>query len=184
MHPAMRLRKVCAVLAVAAACVALPRPAGARGPLGANAHPVIFVVSKSENRNQVHYAVRLDDQCVPEGERPVRAFWRMLERGPGVTEPLLPREKRIYGVGRQVVERGERGGDVALTLRALPDRPVRVEARTVDGKCTVRAVSTVSGAPSVLRRVHAVLGLFSVKRIRIEGTRLGDGARLTEVVRP
>src|SRR5580692_8073537 len=61
----------------------------------------LFFVSKSENKNQVSYAVRLDAECRPTGAAPVFAYWRMLERSPVVVEPLLALEEMAYGVGPQ-----------------------------------------------------------------------------------
>src|ERR1700722_3637008 len=87
----------------------------------------LFFVSKSENRNQVAYEVRLDESCRLVGDAPVFAYWRMLELGPTRTEPLLPIEAPAYGIARQeVLERGSLGGAVRIALRALPDREILV----------------------------------------------------------
>ena len=67
----------------------------------------VFFVAKSENHNEVHYGIALDATCTPAGPAPVFAYWRMRERGPLATEPLLSREVAAYGVGDpQKVERG------------------------------------------------------------------------------
>lgn len=55
----------------------------------------VFSIAKSENKNEVQYVVRLDDGCAPVGSSPVSAYWRMLERGPTQTAPLLPRETDV-----------------------------------------------------------------------------------------
>jgi hypothetical protein len=47
-----------------------------------------MIIRKSSNRNQVWYAVAVDDRCAPEGPAPVHPYWRLLEQGPGATEPL------------------------------------------------------------------------------------------------
>ncbi len=52
----------------------------------------LFTISKSENKNQVQFAINVDERCAPIGEAPVFAYWRMLEKGPDATEPLLSRE--------------------------------------------------------------------------------------------
>src|SRR5215471_13225370 len=59
--------------------------------------PSVFFIAKSQNRNQVHYGIRLDRSCRPSGERPVFAYWRMLENH-GELEPLLPVETTAYGL--------------------------------------------------------------------------------------
>lgn len=107
---------------------------------GDPAHDVAsaFYVSKSENRNQVHYAVRLDEQCAPAAAAPVLPYWRMLERDAHATEPLLQREVPAYGIAEQsVVSRGERGGVVRVVLRALPSRPLLVSGRALSDGHTV-----------------------------------------------
>jgi len=101
--------------------VLVPSPARSE-PLHFGSHDVtsLFTISKSENKNEVVYAIHLDAQCAPVGDAPVYAFWRMNEKGPAVIEPLLAREARAYGIGRQrVLARGSGESKVELTLRAL-----------------------------------------------------------------
>ena len=47
---------------------------------GPNDVQSVFHVSKSQNRNQVHYALRLDQQCRPVGKAPVYGYWKKLEK--------------------------------------------------------------------------------------------------------
>ena len=54
-----------------------------------NVVPSAFFVSKSANANQVHYSVDVDETCAPRGPTPVRPYWRMLEKSPNASEPLL-----------------------------------------------------------------------------------------------
>jgi hypothetical protein len=63
--------------------------------------PSAIVIAKSSNRNEVHYAVRVDDACAPYGPAPVRPYWRMLERGPKATEALRENELRVLGLQYQ-----------------------------------------------------------------------------------
>jgi Domain of unknown function (DUF4833) len=89
----------------------------------------VFHVAKSENRNQVHYGIHLDESCAPVGGAPLFAYWRMLERGPAAIEPLLQREVGAYGVAEQrVLERGPDGGKTSVRLRALPARPIVIQS--------------------------------------------------------
>src|SRR3954471_2332361 len=79
--------------------------------------PSAFFISKSENRNQVHYAVAVDASCAPAGDTPVHPYWRLLEEGPALTSPLLEREQQVYGIASQrVTQRTASGGSIALTL--------------------------------------------------------------------
>src|SRR5271170_4124741 len=63
--------------------------------------PSALVIAKSSNKNEVHYAVQVDDSCAPTGDRPVSPYWLMLERGPNVTEPLRSGEEHVLGVDRE-----------------------------------------------------------------------------------
>lgn len=155
--------------------------AGSDRPRASRVVPSVFHVSKSENQNQVHYGLRVDEQCTPTGDAPVFARWRMLEEGPRATEPLLDRERKLYGLaaGQRVVPRRD-GGDVILQLRSLQDRRIRIESRRAARGCDVRAVTTIGGAPSELHRAHVKLRFLGVSHVRIEGERLADGAKVVE----
>src|SRR5260370_25294656 len=88
----------------------------------------LFTIAKSENKNQVQYAIRVDEHCAPESGAPVFAYWRMLEKGSDRTEPLLARELDGYGIASQaVVARDAGGGRGSLVLRAVPGRTIPIE---------------------------------------------------------
>lgn len=126
----------------------------------------VMFVSKSENKNQVHYGIHLDAACHPEGAAPVYAYWRMLEKGPNVTEPLLAREERGYGVGHQDVQ----GDTVRVTIRGLPHRPITIRVRREpSGACTATAQMTIDGLLARLFNVHLFLGFLHVKAVLLTG---------------
>jgi len=141
----------------------------------------VFFVAKSENRNQVHYGIRLDRACRPAGDTPVFAYWRMLERGPLATEPLLALEQAAYGVASQRVEaRTDSGGTVVLTLSALPKRTVFIESTAVGANCTANARTTIDRAPATLTSVFVQLRWpFGVDSLLISG-RAPDGRAVSE----
>lgn len=140
----------------------------------------VFFVSKSSNRNQVHYGVRLDSQCAPAGRAPVFAWWKMREEGPGVTQRLSSREQPIYGLGPQRVARRADGGTVTFELRSLEGRTIHLESRREGERCEVRAVSEIGGARALLHRAHAVTAFLGVRYVDIHGVRLADGRRIIE----
>jgi hypothetical protein len=147
----------------------------------------VFLIAKSENRNQVHYGIHLDSACAPVGSVPVFAYWRMLEHGPLATEPLLRREVDAYGFADQrVVARGADGGSVALRLHALPGRPIVVQTRArAEGGCEAAATTAIAGAPAVLRRVFAQLRWpFGVDHLVLSGRSLTDGSPVEERIDP
>ena len=140
----------------------------------------VMFISKSENKNQVHYGIHLDGSCMPAGAAPVYAYWRMLEKGPDVTEPLLSREQRGYGIGRQEVH----GDEVRVTLRGLPARPILIHVRREpSGACAATAEMTLGGLVARLFNVHLVLGFLHVKAVLLTGWNAA-GAVVRERVSP
>lgn len=136
----------------------------------------VFFIAKSENRNQIHYGVRLDPQCRPVGRNPVHAYWRDLEEGPAVTSPLLAREQPAYGIGVQYARVTELGGNVRVRLRAYPSRVLVIETSRGPSGCVARAVTTISGRRAHLVRIFAQIGFLSVDHIVLHGRSL-DGDR-------
>jgi hypothetical protein len=138
-------------------------------------------VSKSENKNQVHYAVRVDDSCSPLPHDPVYAYWRMYERSATATEPLLDRERVAYGITRQEVH----GDMVRITLAALPTRPITIHvARTESGACAVSAETNIAGQPARLFNVHVALGFLHVDHLVVTGWSEPDGRVVRERITP
>jgi hypothetical protein len=148
--------------------------------------PTVFFVAKSENKNQVHYGIHLDDRCAPVGGSPVYAYWRMLEHGPSAYEPLLPREVRAYGIAEQrVLESGSLASRTRVTLEALRARPMIVETYSDGTRCVARAVLPMAGAPAVLGNVFVQLRWpFGVAFLLLSGHSLGDGGVVREQVEP
>jgi hypothetical protein len=126
----------------------------------------LFIISKSENKNQVHYALTVDDACAPLGPAPVRPYWRMFEKGPNAQEPLLDREQPAYGIASQSVT----AGVVTLSLRALSARGITVRTfRGDDGRCQATSHVTIEGAPARLYNVHVALKLLGVDYLLLTG---------------
>jgi hypothetical protein len=140
-------------------------------PSLARAEPVtreipLFTVTKSENKNQVVYALRVDERCLPAADLPIHPYWRMLEKGPTVTEPLLAREEQAYGVARQSVS----SDVVRMALRAMPDREITVITWRAGETCAAAAWMSVGGVRARLVDVHVVLSWpFGVHHIALSG---------------
>jgi len=142
--------------------------------------PQLFTVGKSENKNRVAYGMKLDERCAPIGDGPVYAYWRMLEKGASVTEPLLPREEPAYGIQRQRVE----GGVTKILLRAVPDREIWIEPKVVDGRCTATAWTRIAGTRAALYDIFVQLRWpFGVDHLRVRG-RTAQGALVDEILEP
>jgi hypothetical protein len=174
------------VLGSAALAVLAPLPRIASGQGRIRDVASVFFVAKSENRNQVHYGVHLDETCSPAGRAPVFAYWRMFEHGPLATEGLLPLEVPAYGVGEQrVLSHGPTGGQVAVSLRALPARTIVIASRSQGDACVAGATTTIGGAPATLASVYAQLSWpFGVAYLTLAGRGLSDGREVREQVVP
>jgi hypothetical protein len=168
-----------ALLVLLGAMLTPPALAAAPAPPPPRFTTALFSISKSENKNQVQYAIRLDDNCAPWDDTPVFAFWRMLEKDAQATEPLLPREEQAYGIASQtVVARGPSGGKVRLVLRALPNRPIEIQTVRHDGACIALSTVPIGGAPAHLYNVHARLKWpFGVDYLLLSGWSM-DGTRV------
>jgi hypothetical protein len=162
------MRSARAVPLCAALC-AFASTAGAEGP-SRGSTVAVFSIAKSENKNQVQYVIRLDDDCVPVGEAPVSAYWRMLEEGPTQTAPILPREVRAYGLASQnVVARGPGGGTVRIALNALPGRPMTIATSHARDGCRALALMPISGVPAHLFNVYVHLKWDGVDYLLLRG---------------
>jgi hypothetical protein len=160
---------------LSAACLAIASPVCAEPfPFGhdeVTSHVTsLFTISKSENKNEVVYAIHLDAQCAPVGDAPIYAFWRMHEVGPNAVEKLLPREEPAYGIATQrVVARRGGGGRVELTLRALASRPIDVETSRRDGRCEAWSQLRIAGEQGYLYNVYVKIWLLGVEYLMLSG---------------
>lgn len=146
--------------------------------------PSAFFLSRSENRNQVHYAVTLDEACRPVGARPVHVYWRMLERGEAEVEALLSIELPAYGLeDSQQVESTAEGGRVRIRLRSFPDRPIDITTTQVRGQCSVQAWTRFGANPAQLVHIFVKTSWpFSVDFVRLDGVG-AEGQPLSELIR-
>jgi hypothetical protein len=146
--------------------------------------PSVFYIAKSENRNQVHYAVRVDEHCRPFGKQPVYGYWREFEVGPRATSALLSHEQSAYGLTEpRWIHVHENAGEVRIGLRGFPDRPLTIETFQNQGRCRARVRAMIAGQDAVLLSIYVKLGfLFSIDSVVIQGTRLADGKPVQEKV--
>jgi hypothetical protein len=144
----------------------------------------VFVIAKSENRNQVAYAILLDAQCAPRGNAPVLAYWQNHERGLPATEPLAAHEHGAYGLASQsVTARGANGGSVRVALRALPSRTITIETSKQGERCVASATLAIGGTPARLTSVYAQLKWpFGVEYLMLNGTAIAGGQAVREKI--
>jgi hypothetical protein len=141
----------------------------------------VFFIAKSQNKNQVHYGIRLDRECNPVGKRPVFAYWRMFENQ-GETEPLLGTEGPAYGLDdTQEIVNFPSSSQVRVRLRAFRDRPVVVTVMRKGDSCVAEASTTIAGADAKLDSMYVKLRWpFGVEYVLVRGSRRVDGRWVQE----
>jgi hypothetical protein len=124
-------------------------------PSRANDIPSVFYVSKNDNGNQIHYGIRLNKNCSPEGNKSVYVYWIRENR---TTGNLLSLEEPAYGIARQSVS----GEDVEVMLQFFQDRGIKkpIVLRTSklnNGTCQTKAFTTINGSQKQLANIHIFL---------------------------
>lgn len=138
--------------------------------------PNVMVISKSSNRNEVHYAARVDAQCAPATKAPVRAYWLMRERGTGVTESLTAREGRVLSIASQDVF----ANVIRFTIRGMPSRTfVAHVERDAGGACASWVETRIAGAEARLTGVYIKEKLLGVDYVLLSG-RTAEGKSVQE----
>ncbi len=93
-------------------------------------------------------------------------YWLMLERGPGVTEPLSSRELRVLGVASQDVA----GDAIRFVVSGMPSRTfIAHTGRGADGVCTSWVETTIAGSEARLLGVYVKQKLFGVDYVLLTG---------------
>jgi len=136
----------------------------------------VFFIAKSQNRNQVHYGVRLNRDCNPVGSRPVFAYWRMFENQ-GALEPLLGTEAPAYGLddAQEIVNTSD-SSHIRVRLRAFRDRPLLVTITSKGVQCVAEASTTIAGVNAKLDSMYVRLKWpFGVDYVLLRGSRSADG---------
>jgi hypothetical protein len=171
-------------IALVAAIGLVGRPVAADEGFGPRPYdvPSVFYIARSSNKNQVHYGVRVDAACNVVGERPVYAYWRMLENR-GELEPILGIEGPAYGLDdQQAIQRGLGVTTVRVRLRAFPERPITVTVGKTERGCEAFATTGISGTDARLQSIYVkVKWPFGVDYVLVRGA-AKDGRHLEEWV--
>jgi Domain of unknown function (DUF4833) len=158
--------------------------ASAGPPLPVASVQSLFFIAKSENKNQVHYAVVVDAACKPKGDHPVYGYWREREVSPTAVSRLLDHEQRAYGLSEpRYVRQTPTGGQIRIALRGFPERPLIIETFRARGACGARTYVTIRGETALLTSIYVDLGfLFSINYAMLQGVRVADGQRVQEKI--
>jgi hypothetical protein len=142
--------------------------------------PNVLVVSKSTNRNEVHYGAYVDAACMPTTNAPLHPYWLMRERGPNAVEGLSRRELAVLGVARQEVA----GDTIRFVVAGLPTRGFAARVgRDAGGACTSSVETTIGGAQARVLAIHVKVHLFGVDYVLLRG-QTAEGKLVEERVRP
>ena len=144
----------------------------------------VFHIEKSENRNQVHYGVKVDAACHPIGPQPVYGYWRDLEKGPRATSPILSHEQIAYGLNEpRSIQINPGGGRIRISLRGFPERALFIDTLRQGPACVARAQTSIGGQMAVLQSIYVKIGfLFSVDYAMVRGLRVSDRRQVQEKV--
>jgi hypothetical protein len=146
----------------------------------------VFHVAKSENGNQVHYALRLSDTCQPLGKQPAFAYWRRARTKGFIEAPLEGMGRFVYGASDdQVVESGPDGTRVRFYVKALERVSIEVHVQKGPSGCTTSTTTTLSGKRIRLSYAFVQLGGLGLRVKYVDVVGYGaDGVRVTERMRP
>ncbi|MGK7886846.1 MAG: DUF4833 domain-containing protein [Crocosphaera sp.] len=130
-------------------------------PSLANDLKSVFNISKTDNGNQVHYGIRLNQDCLPQGNNPVYVYWKLENN---TTEGLLDLEKPAFGIASQSVS----GNQVSLEINGLKNRgisrPITIKTfASPSGDCQGQAWIKIQQNQAQLSKIH--LNLKDVVRI-------------------
>lgn len=160
---------------------AVAAQAGEAVKFGPHDVPIVFAIGKSDDHNQVQYALKLTPECRPVGGAPVFGYWREYDN----RERLLPMswlDTIAYGIGSQAVS----ADSVTMTIKTAPERAISIEVlRDVEGRCSARPYTLISGRRARLSLIFLKLsGPFSVSWVEIRGTAVDTGEPIVERVHP
>ncbi|NJL80811.1 MAG: DUF4833 domain-containing protein [Richelia sp. SM2_1_7] len=121
-------------------------------PSYANNLNSIFFISKSDNRNQVHYGVKTNPDCSLKTSQPVKPYWILAN---GRIEDLETFEVPAFGIANQSVSENK----VVMEINGLKNRKIPKEItiqanRTANQDCQISAFTTINGKKTQLTRVH------------------------------
>ncbi|HLD29940.1 MAG TPA: DUF4833 domain-containing protein [bacterium] len=143
----------------------------------------IFAIKRSVNSNQVIYEAALGKDGF-RAEAPLRVYWIVYEEG-GKTAPLSKLQEKLgYGI---IVTTSTAGG-VTFKVRALPEKPIKVNLSETDGETKATALINIGGEECVIDGIYiesrSAFPLPKVTYIDIIGFSLKTNERMSERVVP
>ena len=143
----------------------------------------LFAITRSVNSNQVIYEAALGKNGFYT-EAPLKIYWIVYEDG-AKTAPLSKLQEKL-GYGVTVATSST--VSVVFKVKALPEKPIRVDLISTPEGVRPRALIDIRGEGCVIDRIfiesRSAFPLPKVVHIDIEGISLKTGERVTERVKP
>ncbi|MCB9598418.1 MAG: DUF4833 domain-containing protein [Sandaracinaceae bacterium] len=161
-------------------------PAAAAVSFGEHDVQTIFYISKSDDRNRVDYAIRLDQTCQPIGSTPIYAYWRRFEPGQPPLGDLNSLDERAYGISRQWVRTAAPNGVwLEMHLSGFAEQRFLVLVqRGGAGECHARAMLPIRSRDAYLDHIHVTLGFVGIDHVTLHGRDAATNAEVSESLRP
>ena len=170
-------------LILAAALMLPASPALARVTFGDHDVRTIFYISKSDDRNRVDYGIRLTEQCLPDGDEPVYAYWHRFEPRQARFGALRGLDRRAYGIRTQSVSsQASNGSWIEMRIRGFSrERILILVQRGSDGTCHARAQVQIDARDAFLDHIFIQLaGPMRIEHVVLEGRDVQTGSPLRE----
>ncbi len=125
----------------------------------------LFHIKRSRNKNEVHYAIRLDKECKPISKEPAFVYWLNLEDRHGQTYPIKWHERPGFAIEDQRIIKPDL---VQMTLKALPEKNINIEIsknskKNAKRKCKAIPRLIIKGKKTIFKEVY----VFAIPRFFI-----------------
>jgi Domain of unknown function (DUF4833) len=143
----------------------------------------IFLITKSDNGNQVHYGVQTNPDCSLKTPKPVYPYWKLAN---GRLEYLLALEVPAFGIASQSMS----GNKVVIEVNGFKSRgifkPIMMQSTRLNNQgCQISAFTKINGETTQLQQIHIDLtrnGLFGVGGTVHSITFYGAGKKQEKIV--
>jgi hypothetical protein len=139
----------------------------------------IIIIERNLNKNEVHYAVRVEHGRIDQ-EEPIVAYWIMKEKG-GIREDLNWIERKAYGFN---IKKDKTGDFYYMTLKGYDKRSIKVLVQDGHPKAEIG----INKAPAYFEKmyIYAVGSGFipDIKYIELKGKDVKTGIHVSERIIP
>ena len=120
----------------------------------------LFHIERNKNKNQVHYSLRLNQDCKIVSDESIYVSWLELESEKPKIYEIKWYEQIAYGIKEQVKLKPR---ELKIRLKALPERIIYIKyfkQLNSDSHCKVQAFTNISGKKTQLTKIY----IFAIER--------------------